>query len=166
VLIRDEAPGDVDQIRRLVDAAFESSGESDLIASLRSDASPLISLVAEEAGSVIGHILFSPVTIGDRDALLFGLAPMAVSPGRQRNGVGSALVREGLSRCRNLSAAGVVVLGHAAYYPRFGFTKAADFGISSEYEVPDEIFMAIECTEGSLGGIEGQVRYHPAFNAV
>lgn len=166
ILIRDETPADFEQVRRIIDTAFESSGESGLVANLRTQAAPIISLVAEEAGLVVGHIMFSPVTIDNIDTMIFGLAPMAVTQERQRDGVGSALVREGLTRCRKLGAAGVVVLGHPAYYPRFGFTNASDFGISSEYDVPDEVFMAMELAKDGFQSLEGQIRYHPAFNAL
>jgi len=170
ILIRDEIPADLEHVRRIIDAAFESSSESVLVANLRIQAAPIISLVAEDAGQVVGtivgHIMFSPVTIDNDDSMIFGLAPMAVAPNRQRTGVGSALIREGLTRCRNLGAAGVVVQRHPAYYPRFGFANASNFGISSEYDVPDEVFMAMELSPGGLQSLEGQVRYHPAFNAL
>lgn len=165
-MIRDENPGDFEQVRRIVNEAFESSAEASLVEHLREQASPLISLVAEESGSVVGHIMFSPVTIENFDGLIFGLAPMAVAPSRQRHGVGSALVREGLERCRAFGAVGVVVLGHPAYYPRFGFASASGFGLSSVYEVPDDAFMALELVAGGFGPAAGQVNYHPAFNAL
>lgn len=164
--IRDETPGDFEEVWNIVADAFESSAEANLIANLREQASPLISLVAVDIDSVVGHIMFSPVTINGLDALVFGLAPMAVAPARQRNGIGSLLVREGLDRCRTLGAAGVVVLGHAEYYPRFGFTRASEFGLTSEYNVPDDVFMAMELTAGGLGDAVGEVRYHPAFSAL
>ena len=122
--------------------------------------------IAETADGVSGHIVFSPVRIGAADALCFGLGPMAVDPAHQRTGIGSALVPEGLSRCRELGAVGVLVLGHRGYYPRFGFRPASEFGICSDYDVPDEVFMALELVDGGLAGIEGVAHYHPAFAAV
>ena len=163
---RAETPRDFERIRQINEAAFESSAEANLIEELRRSAEPLISLVAETADGVSGHIVFSPVRIGAADALCFGLGPMAVDPAHQRTGIGSALAPEGLSRCRELGAVGVLVLGHRGYYPRFGFRPASEFGICSDYDVPDEVFMALELVDGGLAGIEGVAHYHPAFAAV
>jgi putative acetyltransferase len=91
---------------------------------------------------------------------------MAVGPARQRAGIGSALVRAGLERCKLLDAAAVVVLGHPAYYPRFGFVPAAAFGLACEYDVPAEAFMALELRPGALRGAAGTLRYHAAFAEV
>ena len=162
--IRDERPGDIAAIREVACAAFGSSVEANLIDSLRAQAAPLVSLVADDEGAIVGHILFSPVTLsGDAHLTIMGLAPMAVAPARQRVGVGSALVRAGLARCRALGVDAVVVLGHAHYYPRFGFVPASRFGIASEYDVPDDVFMAMELKPFALAGRAGLIRYHPAF---
>jgi putative acetyltransferase len=114
---------------------------------------------------VAGHVLFSPVAVdpaaGRAGAL--GLAPLAVLPGRQRRGVGSALVRAGLDELRRRGAAAVVVLGHAAYYPRFGFAPASRFGLRCEFDCPDESFLALELRPGALAGGAGVVRYRPEF---
>lgn len=162
--IRDEQAADIPAIRAITCAAFRSSGEADLIDALRARTAPIVSLVADDAGSVAGHIMFSPVTLsGHADLKIMGLAPMAVAPEMQRLGVGSALVRAGLDRCRDLGFDAVVVLGHAEYYPRFGFVPASRFGIASEYNVPDDVFMAMELVPGALQGKAGTARYHPAF---
>jgi putative acetyltransferase len=164
MIIRDERPGDAERIRTVNLAAFETSTEADLVDALRRQATPLVSLVAEEDANVIGHILFSPVTLASEPALaLMGLAPMAVAPPRQRQGIGSRLVREGLERCRQLNVAAVVVLGHAEYYPRFGFLPAARLALRSEYDVPEEVFMVHELRDGALSGVSGTIRYHPVF---
>ena len=145
-------------------AAFDTGSEADLVDRLRERANPFISLVADDGGSIVGHILFTPVTLsGHANLRLLGLAPMAVVPSAQRRGIGSALVCAGLERCRKEGAAAVVVLGHPAYYPRFGFSAASGFGIRSEYDVPDEAFMALELEAGSLRGRTGTIRYHDAF---
>jgi putative acetyltransferase len=91
---------------------------------------------------------------------------MAVVPAQQRTGLGSALVRAGLEQCRKLGFGAVVVLGHPDYYPRFGFSPAARFGIGCEYEAPQEAFMAIELQPGYLKGASGKVEYHAAFDEV
>ncbi len=95
-----------------------------------------------------------------------GLAPMAVIPSCQRNGIGSALVRAGLDQCRQLGYGAVVVLGHPEYYPRFGFTPAGQFGLRSEYDVPEEVFVALELDAGFLSGASGTVKYDPAFSSL
>jgi putative acetyltransferase len=140
--------------------------EADLADALRVHVDPAISLVAEDEadGAIVGHILFSPVTPGDGSPIrIAGLAPMAVLPARQRGGIGSQLVSSGLAHCRERGFVAAVVLGHAAYYPRFGFRPASTFGLRCEYDVPDEVFMALELEPGALAGLSGTVRYHPVF---
>lgn len=164
VTIRTERPEDSAVVRAINLAAFEGSTEADLVDALRVSASPLISLVAEIEGKIVGHVLFSPMTIdGDHKLLLMGLAPMAVAPAHQRKGAGSALIRAGLERCKQLGADAVFVLGHPNYYPRFGFQPSARFGVRSDYDVPEGTFLAIELRPGSLHGVNGIVHYHEAF---
>ena len=91
---------------------------------------------------------------------------MAVRPGRQRSGIGSALVRAGIERCRDLGASAVVVLGHAEFYPRFGFVPASRYGVRCEYDVPDEVFMMLELVPGTVPQEGGTARYHTAFNTL
>jgi putative acetyltransferase len=163
VIIRAETPADVQDVRRVNVAAFGQPAEADLVDALRSEAHPFVSLVAERDGRVIGHICFSPVTI-DSDpgaADYIGLAPMAVDPDAQRQGVGSMLVREGLRECARLGQRLVVVLGHPAFYPRFGFAPASRMGLSCEYSVPHDTFMALLLKPPAPA--RGLVRYHPAF---
>jgi putative acetyltransferase len=164
VEVRAERPTDVGDVRRVNLNAFDTSLEADLVDALREQAQPIISLVADDA-TIVGHILFSPVTLSSHpEVAIMGLAPMAVTPQRQRQGIGSALVRAGIDECRRLGCAGVVVLGHARYYPRFGFMPASSgFGLVSEYDVPDDVFMALELVPGMLRGKTGTIRYHAAF---
>jgi putative acetyltransferase len=164
MIIREERQGDAESIRAVNLAAFETTTEADLVDALRRQATPLVSLVAEDDANVIGHILFSPVTLAsDPGLILMGLAPMAVVPSRQRQGVGSTLVREGLQRCRQFNVAAVVVLGHPEYYPRFGFLPAVRLSLRSEYDVPEEVFMVRELRDGVFRGLSGTIRYHPVF---
>lgn len=162
--IRPERPADFASVHRVNEAAFGTSTEANLVDALRQQADPIISLVADADGSIVGHLLLSPVTVsGHPELKIMGLAPMAVLPAEQRQGIGSALVRAGLERCSELGYGAVVVLGHPAYYPRFGFVPASRFHIGCEYHVPDEVFMAIEIEPGALHGRSGTVTYHAAF---
>jgi putative acetyltransferase len=162
VLVRSEAEADRAAVYALNTAAFGSPQEARLVDVLRMNVQPFVSLVAEHDGAIVGHILFTPVTL-DSPELIMGLAPMAVLPACQRTGIGSELVRAGLDRCRQLGAGAAVVLGHPEYYPRFGFAPAARFGLCCEYDVPLEAFMAMELRPGALRGASGTVRYHAAF---
>jgi putative acetyltransferase len=128
VQIRAETDADHAAIHAVNAAAFPTAAEADLVDALRQQARPLISLVAEQDGVIVGHILFSPVTLDSQpDLRIMGLAPMAVAPEHQRSGIGSALVRAGLEQCRQLGYQAVVVLGHPEYYPRFGFVPSVRF---------------------------------------
>jgi len=145
MLIRAEKESDRDAVFAVNLSAFETPAEATLVDVLREQAQPVLSLVAEKNGNVVGHIMFSPVSLSENpDLKVMGLAPMAVAPEHQRKGIGSALVRAGLEQCRQLGFVAVVVLGHPEYYPRFGFSPSSRFGIDSEYEVPEEVFMAVE----------------------
>jgi putative acetyltransferase len=164
--IRLETAADVPGIHAVNTAAFETRLEANLVDTVRQTAAPIVSLVADDAGKIIGHILFSPVTLsGQPDAKIMGLAPMAVLPSEQRCGIGSALVCEGLTRCKDLGYGAVVVVGHRNYYPRFGFKPAGTFSLKSEYDVPDDVFMALELTPHYLRGKSGTIHYHSAFRS-
>ena len=164
--IRPESDADYAAIRSVNEAAFGTSVEADIVQVLRGKAGPLISLVAEVDGAIVGHILFSRVSLTGHPYLdIMGLGPMAVTPNRQRQSIGSALVRAGLERCRELGCQAVVVLGHAEYYPRFGFVPGARYGIRSEYDVPEDVFMIAELQAGALRGISGVIRYDEAFGS-
>lgn len=168
IVIRPEQPEDITVIHHVVHQAFGQPAEANLVDALRRNGKAKISLVAEDNGRVIGHILFSPVTIETANGLIegIGLAPLAVSPERQNEGIGSRLSEEGLTRCREGGYPFVIVLGHPDYYPRFGFVPASRFGVKSEYDVRDEVFMAMELQEGSLADSAGVAKYQPEFNEV
>ena len=168
IKIRAEGEGDWDAVRKINELAFKQPNEANLVEALRAKASPFISLVAVDGKEVVGHIFFSPVTIqAEEDSFTaLGLAPMAVLPERQNQGIGSLLVREGLKECKRIGENVVVVLGHPDYYPRFGFVVAKEKGLSCEYPVPDEVFMVAELTPNALNGRKGLVVYHPEFKNV
>lgn len=168
VLVRDEAPADVAAIRDVVRRAFEQPAEAALVDALRRAGKATISLVAERDGRVVGHVLFSPVTLAEAPHAPFasGLAPLAVLPELQKHGIGSALVRAGLARCRAAGHSFVVVLGSPAYYGRFGFVDAERHRLHSEYNVPPGVFQVIEIAPGALAGKSGLVRYAEEFAGV
>jgi len=167
VTVRLEAPDDRPAVREVNERAFGQPNEADLVDTLRQRAHPFISLVATEADTVVGHISFSPITIGEDPAPAgLGLAPMAVVPDRQNRGIGSQLVRAGLDECRRRGIDLVVVVGHPTYYPRFGFEPGSRKGLTCEYPVPDDVFMVLELTPGAAAGRPGLVHYHPAFAEV
>jgi len=168
IVVRTETTEDHESVRRVNELAFEQPNEADLVDGLRANARPYISLVAVVDEQVVGHISFSPVSVESENGVFnaMGLAPMAVSPEYQNQGIGSQLVREGLKECQRLGHGIVVVVGHANYYPRFGVTPASLKGLRSEYDVPDEVFMVTELVPGALEGRHGLVKYHPEFGKV
>jgi putative acetyltransferase len=164
MLIRAEEERDRAAVHAVNLAAFGTASEANLVDALREQVQPLVSLVAEDCGAIVGHIMFSPVSLSGHPGLkMMGLAPMAVALLHQRKGIGSALVRAGLAQCRQLCNVAVVVLGHAGYYPRFGFLPSRFFGIDCEYEVPEDVFMVTELQPAALSGTTGTVKYHAAF---
>lgn len=166
VLIRCEAQGDGPAIREVNRLAFGREDEARLVDALRAGDYARTSLVAEEDGQVVGHILFSELPIVSPQGMIeaLALAPLAVVPDRQRQGIGSLLVREGLRACRDAGHRIVVVLGHPEYYPRFGFSTGLAERLSSPFSGP--AFMAVELVPGALKGAEGEVRYPPPFEVL
>ncbi len=161
-----EKPEDIEAVHRVHVAAFGRANEGDLVDILRKVAEPVLSFVAVESGQIVGHIFFSPIYIEfDRSSVcqILGLAPLAVLPQFQRQGIGSALVRYGLKECSRFGFQGVVVLGHPEYYHRFGFVTAKEKGLVCEYSVPDEVFMVLELPNGVLSGCYGKVKYRAEF---
>lgn len=164
VIIRGELPADTGAIEKVTVSAFErlaisNQTEHFIVAALRAANALAVSLVAEMDGQVIGHIAFSLVTLSDASPNWYGLGPVSVLPGYQRQGTGSALIREGLSRLQRLGAAGCCLVGHPEYYRRFGFQNVQGLGIPG---VPDEVFFAL-----SFGGRfpQGNVQFHNSFQA-
>ena len=165
--IREESAADVDAIREVNRRAFGQGAEVVLVDRLRGEGYARVSLVAEVGGKIVGHILFSdlPVTTEEGGTIsAVALAPMAVVPEQQRRGIGSALVRAGLEACRGRGFRAAIVLGHRAFYPRFGFSAELARQIAAPYSGAD--FMAVELAPGALSGIRGRVTYPPPFSEV
>jgi putative acetyltransferase len=160
-IIRNEESNDYAQVRSILRATFPTDAESRLVDALRANGKAIISLVAAQGGDeVLGHVLFSPVsTAPPSNAKGIGLAPVAVRPDVQSRGIGSALIQEGLLRCKQLGFDYCVVLGSPKYYPRFGFQKASSFDLRNEYVADDE-FMVIHFSNHKVNGI---ARYAPEF---
>ena len=168
ITVRTETIQDVATVRRVNEQAFGQSFEANLVDALRENVQPQISLVAATNGNeVVGHIFFSPVTLEPKQQNLsiMGLAPMAVLPDFQRQGIGSQMVRAGLAKCEQLNSDAVVVLGHPEFYPRFGFFPASRKGLRCEYPVPDDVFMVLELKTNAITA-GGLVKYRPEFSSV
>jgi putative acetyltransferase len=164
--VRPEAPEDAAQVRRINELAFGQPAEADLVDRLRRTCADSLSLVAED-DVVVGHILFTPVVIDsmERRVTGMGLAPMAVHPDRQRQGIGSRLVTQGLDVLRDRRCPFVVVVGHPEYYPRFGFAPASRVGLASQWEgMADEAFMALILDPFAMTGVSGIARYRDEFD--
>jgi putative acetyltransferase len=168
MIIRPETPEDLGRIRQLNELAFGRPLEANLVDRLRQTCPDSVSLVAE-AESVIGHVFFSPVVVesGNRRVVGMGLAPMAVLPARQQQGIGSELVRRGLAILGERGCPFVVVVGHATYYPRFGFEPASRRGLRSQWEeVPDAAFLVLVLDEDAMAGVSGVATYRDDFNEI
>ena len=162
--VREERPADVAAIRDLNRRAFGQAQEGNIVDALRSNGGARLSLVATLNGQVVGHILYSPISVGHVDGAALG--PMAVLPEHQRRGIGSRLVEAGN---RNLEDAGcpfIVVVGHPKFYPRFGFTPAVARGITCEWELPDDVFMVLVLDDEKMRGVSGLAKYRDEFSTV
>jgi len=165
VTIRAERPADRAGVFDVHSKAFETPAEARLVDALREAADPIVSLVAVVDGEVAGHVLFTPTTLpgGVDRGRTMGLAPLAVLPSHQNRGIGSRLVRSGLTACRNIGRDVVFVLGHESYYPRFGFRPGAEHGFLYG-GAENRHFMVVALRRGALQGMSGNVRYHPEFD--
>jgi putative acetyltransferase len=145
--------------------AFGRAEEAELARRLHARGDDCVSLAALEGDEIVGHVLFSPVSVDGRSFARapMGLGPVGVLPDHQRSGAGVALCRAGIDACRVRGAPFVVVLGHPTYYPRFGFVPAMRFGLTFGDMPPRDAFMAMELVPGALAGVKGAVRYGPEF---
>ena len=162
--IREEHPGDVTAIREVNQRAFGQEQEAKLVEALRSNGSALLSMVAALNDRVVGHIMYSPLSVGE--VIGAGLGPMAVLPEHQRQGIGSKLVRAGNQKLGDKGCPFIIVLGHVAFYPRFGFSPASTYGISCEWEVPDDVFMVLVLDDTKMRRVSGLAKYRQEFATV
>lgn len=179
IQIRSERAEDRGYVRHVNELAFERTVEADLIDALRAALAVTLSMVAVAntvegweasplGGEIVGHALVTPVTVtsddpNEQEATLLGLGPVAVLPSHQRQGIGTLLIDTCLEDVRVTGHAGIVVVGHPGYFPRFGFIPASRWGLRRDGEMPNEVFMAMELTPGLLSGIHGTVRFRPEF---
>ena len=164
ITIRTETDADVRAITEVTEAAFQTMEISDhteqfIVTALRKAGALTVSLVAELDGRVVGHIAFSPITMSDGTADWYGMGPVSVLPQVQRQGIGKALVPEGLARLKGFDARGCCLVGHPEYYRKFGFQNTPELGLEG---VPPEVFFALSF-EGHVP--RGTISFHDAFRA-
>jgi len=160
--IREEQSADIAAIRDLNRSAFGQGHEGRIVDALRANGGAQLSLVAVDEGRVVGHIMYSPIHIGQVEGSALG--PMAVTPEVQRRGIGTKLVEAGNARLREHGCPFVIVVGHPEFYPRFGFRPARSLGITCEWDVPDDVFMILVLDETTMSGVTGQAVYRPEFS--
>lgn len=170
ITIRPEMLEDYAVIFEVNKLAFGQENEAHLVENIRQAANfnPKLSLVAIKNEKIVGHLLFSPIVIQTpKDNIpALALAPLAVRPEFQNQGIGSKLVKQGLEECQSLGHKVVVVIGHPNYYTRFGFSSATAKGLKAPFPVPDEAFMVLELVSGALDEISGMIKYPPVFDEV
>lgn len=166
--IRPEIKEDYSKIYKINKLAFKSDEEPRLVEAIRKleNFIPELSLVAIKNDKNVGHILFSPITIESKNHSVHALAPIAVLPEFQNQGIGSELVKHGLKECKRMGHKIIILFGHPNYYPRFGFSSARAKGLESPFPVSDEVFMVIELVPNALDGISGMVNYSSAFDGI
>ncbi len=165
IAIREERPHDLEAVRRINEIAFEQGPEVAIVDELRKSCREYCSFVAVDQDIVVGHIVFTPVTLDGSRVTGMGLAPMAVLPSYQNQGIGFLLVRQGLQHLQQSGCPFVIVLGHPEYYPRFGFEPASHYKLKSQWDgVPDEAFMVVVFDRDVLPGEGGIARYRAEFD--
>jgi putative acetyltransferase len=169
MLLRTETPKDYDHVYQLNIAAFGNrEDESKLIERIRlsEEFIPELSIIADNQGEIVGHILLSKAKVVQADEIydVIVLAPVAVHPMHQKKGIGGMLINEGVKRATRLGYGLVLLIGHPTYYPKFKFQQAAKYGLTlRQFDVPEDVFMVRELIEGELGRISGELQYPKAF---
>jgi predicted N-acetyltransferase YhbS len=170
ILIRKEEGRDYTEVESLLKKSFGQENESILVKRLRNNPAfiPELSLVAVFENEIVGYILFFPIIIptGQEHHTSLALAPMSVLPDFQRKGIGKQLIQTGLIKAKEGGFSSVIVAGHPEYYPKFGFKPASLWHIKAPFDVPDNVFMAIELKKGALIKVAGTVQYPKEFNDV
>lgn len=168
VKIREEIRTDFDEIKALLENAFEGSEEADLVERIRNSTYyiPKLSLVATYRNKVVGHILLSKIKINSRNHIIssLALAPVSVLKKFQRQGIGAKLIMTGLEKATLMGYKSVILLGHSDYYPRFGFEPTSIWEIKPPFDVPEENFMGIELVPKGLNCGPGIVEYPEVWN--
>ena len=162
--IREERPSDIPAILDLNKCAFGQDQEANIVDALRSNGGASLSLVATLNDRVVGHIMYSPVELGQLTGA--GLGPMAVLPEHQRQGVGGKLIEAGNRQLQDAGSPFIVVVGHPDYYPRFGFRPASPLGITCEWDVPDNVFLVLVLDPEKTQGVAGMAKYRHEFSTV
>jgi putative acetyltransferase len=163
--IREEHPDDVAAVREVNRRAFGQDQESNIVDALRTNGAALLSLVATVDGQVVGHIMFSPLTVAE-NVKAVALGPMAVAPEYQRQGIGTRLIDAGNRKIKDAGYPFIIVVGHAEYYPRFGFRPAGKYGIKCEWDVPEEVFMVLMLDAAKMQGVAGLAKYRDEFSTI
>ena len=167
IIVRLETQDDICQVRILYEHAFEQAAEARVVDKLRLTCPEHLALVADDSGTIAGHILFTPSVIEGTGRRVhgMGLAPMAVMQSYRKQGIGSRLVERGLEILRARGCPYVIVLGHPEYYPHFGFELASKYGLVCQWEgIPDEAFMVAVLDNDALTGISGVASYRSEFD--
>jgi putative acetyltransferase len=162
--IRPEQPGDISAIREVNRRAFGQDQEGHIVDALRANGAAVLSLVAAMDDRVVGHVMYSPLLVGGVQGAALG--PMAVLPTYQHRGVGTRLVEAGNGQLRHDGCAFIAVLGHPTFYPRFGFRPASIYGITCEWNVPDDVFMMLVLDAPKMSGVLGMAEYRTEFSTV
>ncbi len=166
MLIRTEAPADILAVDRLLKKTFATDQEANLVMSLRENSNLTLALVAcNDEGDVVGYAMFSPVSIGGEEGYWQGLAPIAVDPEYQGQGIGQRLVEQGIEFLADFSYPGCVVLGAPGFYARFGFHNAEELGLSCRWSSEPGALQVREIIEGALNGLSGSVEYSAEFSS-